>query len=72
MNEKELLTLNIGIIKSKQYKFADRGNIKTKCPSCHLPIEIILNGLPDDESLTPSISWKHEWWLARGDKNGKL
>ena len=61
--KKEQLTLTVGIIKNEQLKFADRGNIKMKCPSCHLPIEIILNGLPDDESLSPNIDYKYEWWL---------
>jgi len=56
--KKERLIIEIGIVKDKHFAFTDKGNIKLQCPSCDMSIEIILEGLPDDASLSPTVKWR--------------
>ena len=58
-NEHIGLILNISVVESQYYKFAERGIFKTKCPKCRLPIIINLYGLPENKSLTPEIDWHY-------------
>ena len=55
-----MLTLNVSIMRDTNFKFANKGSIKIKCPVCNEPVEINLKGLSDDETLSPCIDWQHE------------
>jgi len=55
-NDRKLI-LDIGVAKDKHFNFAKSGNIQTQCPNCKMPIEINLSGLPDDNSITPTVDW---------------
>ena len=61
-----MLTLKVSIIRDKQFKFTNKGSIKIKCPKCYEPLEIVLKGLADDESVTPCVEWV--WNKEKGEQ----
>lgn len=50
------LKLVIGIERSVDSTFTDKGLIKIKCPNCDCPIEIELK--TEDKTFSPSVSWQ--------------
>jgi len=55
------LVLDVGIEKQKNLRFRKKGNIRLACPKCGLNIEINIEGLEENECLSPMVNWREEW-----------
>ena len=55
------LTIDIGVEENELYNFKENGSVVTECPVCHCKIEFNLSGLKNNQCITPTVGWKHEW-----------
>ena len=60
--KKHKIVITVGVEKSDVFRFARDGFMKCECPFCEHLIELKINSLPNDTSITPTVDIHFEEW----------